>query len=133
MKKNSEFNRYVEQTLMARLSILAQYNPLDDSIMNNDILDQSTMSIQNTAQELMTRGQHMFGADEKDTQSSSHFLVTLLDFIEKWSQIEESQKKESDPSNAEKDKIYTFKMVFQELHAVKQITFPSKYRQAMPE
>jgi hypothetical protein len=56
LKKNPEFNRYVEQTLMARLSILAQYNPLDDSIMNSDVLNQSTMSIQNTAQELMTRG-----------------------------------------------------------------------------
>lgn len=43
------------------------------------------MSIQNTAQELMTRGQHMFGAEEEDSQSSSYFLVNLLDFIEKWS------------------------------------------------
>lgn len=74
---------------MARLSILAQYNPLDDSVMNTDILNQSSMSIQNTAQELMTRGQHMFGPEEKDTLSSSHFLVTLLDFIEKWSNLEE--------------------------------------------
>ena len=73
---------------MARLSILAQYNPLDDSIMNSDVLNQSAMSIQNSAQELMKRGQHIFGPDEFDTQSSSHFLVTLLDFIEKWSQLE---------------------------------------------
>ena len=127
LKKNQEFNRYVEQTLMARLSILAQYNPLDDSVMNTDILNQSSMSIQNTAQELMTRGQHMFSPEEKDTQSSSHFLVTLLDFIEKWSNLEETQI--ADSSNAEKDKIYTFKMVFQDLHEIKQITFPSKYRQ----
>jgi hypothetical protein len=43
MKQNQEFNRYVESTLMARLSILAQYNPLDDSNMT-DVLNQSTMS-----------------------------------------------------------------------------------------
>ena len=133
MKKNQEFNRYVEQTLMARLSMLAQYNPLDDSTMNSDVLNQSTMSIQNTAQELMKRGQHIFGPDEFDTQSSSHFLVTLLDFIEKWSQLEPPSQKLEDSSNVEKDKIYSLKMVFQELHDVKQITFPSKYRQAAQE
>jgi hypothetical protein len=33
----------------------------------------------------MARGQNLFGAEEKDTKSSSYFLVTLLDFIEKWS------------------------------------------------
>ena len=38
-----------------------------------------------------------------------------------------------DSSNVEKDKIYSLKMVFQELHDVKQITFPSKYRQAAQE
>ena len=116
---------------MARLSILAQYNPLDDSIMNSDVLNQSAMSIQNSAQELMKRGQHIFGPDEFDTQSSSHFLVTLLDFIEKWSQLESPSQKDS--SNVEKDRIYSFKMVFQDLHEVKQITFPSKYRQAAQE
>jgi hypothetical protein len=36
MKENQELNRYVESTLMARLSILAQYNPIDES---NHILD----------------------------------------------------------------------------------------------
>lgn len=85
MKQNQEFNRYVESTLMARLSILAQYNPLDDSSMDNMLLNQSTMSYQNSTQELMARGQNIFGPEENDSRSSAYFLVTLLDFIEKWS------------------------------------------------
>ena len=93
---------------MARLSILAQYNPLDDSSMS-DVLNQSSMSNQNTAQELMTRGQNIFGAEEEDAHGSAYFLVSLLDFIEKWSQLKVVEKE----SIADKgEKMYTFKMVY---------------------
>lgn len=69
---------------MARLSMLAMYNPLDESTVN-DALNQSALQYENSTRELMARGQNIFGPEEKDTKSSAHFLVTLLDFIEKWS------------------------------------------------
>ena len=37
--------------------------------------------------ELLERGQHLFGKDELDLETSAEFLIILLDFIEKWSTI----------------------------------------------
>jgi hypothetical protein len=69
MKKNPELNSYVESKILDRLTILAEFN--------NDPNEKS-------AQALLTRGKNLFGADEKDTQSSANFLIILLDSLEKW-------------------------------------------------
>jgi hypothetical protein len=118
-KKNQELNRYVETHLMARLSILAQFNPANNED-SDDPLNMTHSSIQNTAQELLTRGQRIFGPDEKDLQTSARFLVLLLDFIEKWSKITYAE-----PLKPDGQKAYTFLQVFTDLHDVKCIVFPS--------
>ena len=69
MKKNPELNVYIEQKILDRLTILAEFN--------NDPEEKS-------AQALLTRGKNIFGAEEKDTSSSANFLIILLDSIEKW-------------------------------------------------
>ena len=45
------------------------------------------LSRHNSAQEMLRRGETIFGPLEQDRQSSSKFLIILLDSIEKWSQI----------------------------------------------
>jgi hypothetical protein len=90
VKKNPEVNHYISTHLMARLSILAQFNPADNED-SDDPLNMTYSSIQNTAQELLTRGQRIFGPEERDLQTSARFLVLLLDFIEKWSKINNVQ------------------------------------------
>lgn len=69
MKKNMELNHYIEQKIMSRLTILAEFN-------NNPE--------EKSAQLLLSRGKNIFGPDEKDHQNSANFLIILLDCIEKW-------------------------------------------------
>ena len=38
-----------------------------------------------SALELLERGQHLFGKEETDLETSAEFLIILLDYIEKWS------------------------------------------------
>jgi hypothetical protein len=56
---------------LKRLTILALYCPKDHKL--NDPIG------------LLTRGEVIFMADEPDKKSASHFLIVLLDCIEKWS------------------------------------------------
>ena len=51
----------------------------------------------------MTRGQRIFGPEEKDFNTSAQFLVLLLDLIEKWAKI--SYEK---PIKQDDQKAYTF-------------------------
>lgn len=63
---NKEFNRYVENILMPRLQILAQFNP---SGMGDDLVSETSsmkQSRNNSAQEMLKRGETMFGPHEKD-------------------------------------------------------------------
>lgn len=68
---NPQFWLYAQKKILKRLAILAQYCPkghkLDDAVG------------------LLTRGEHLFLADETDKKSAAHFLIVLLDCIEKWS------------------------------------------------
>jgi len=86
MMKNQEFNRYVENNLMQRFSLLARFNGRAQNKDNE--LDHSSNSMKHTASELMVRGENIFGVQEKDTKTSATFLIILLNCIEKWSQIE---------------------------------------------
>lgn len=74
----------MEANLMQRLFALAMFNGTGKDC--ESFISKS--SFQNTAQELMLRGEFIFGPEEVDTRSSSQFLIILLDSIEKWSQIE---------------------------------------------
>ena len=51
----------------------------------------------------MTRGQRIFGPEEKDLSTSAQFLVLLLDLIEKWSKITHEKAVKQDDQKA-----YTF-------------------------
>jgi hypothetical protein len=51
----------------------------------------------------LTRGQRIFGPEEKDLQTSAQFLVLLLDFIERWSKIAYEK-----PMKPDDQKGYTF-------------------------
>lgn len=62
--KNNEFNRYIENVLMARLQILAQFNPNnapDDGVSE---ASSAKLSMHNSAQELLRRGEMIFGPHE---------------------------------------------------------------------
>ena len=68
---------------------MAQFNPNghpDDSVSNASSMMRPSMH--NSAQELLKRGEKIFGAQERDHKSSARFLVILLDSIENWSKIE---------------------------------------------
>lgn len=67
MKKNIEFNKWVEKKILKRLTIFAEFNKERSS-----------------AGELLTKGENVFANDEKDRRSASTFLIVLLDCIEKW-------------------------------------------------
>ena len=69
----------------------------------------------------MTRGQRIFGPEEKDFNTSAQFLVLLLDLIEKWAKISYEKPIKQD----DQQKAYTFLQVFTDLHDVKDIVFPS--------
>ena len=76
---------------------------------------------------LHNRGRHIFGRDEKDTNSASAFLIVLLDCIERWANL---YKKDPKTKRASK-----FSMCYQEL-VNDGICFPSeakKRRGATPE
>lgn len=101
----------------------------------------------NSAQELLKRGEKIFGPSERDHKSSSRFLVILLDSIEKWSKIEvgdcapnkdrkvkrEQQRGSSDDDLEEDEPNYLqesdfgFKKVYEHLLS-KDVTFPSRFR-----
>ena len=68
----------------------------------------------------MTRGQRIFGPEEKDLQTSAQFLVLLLDLIEKWAKLIKDK-----PVKQDDQKAYTFLQVYTDLHDVKDIVFPS--------
>ena len=68
----------------------------------------------------MTRGQRIFGPEEKDLSTSAQFLVLLLDLIEKWSKITHEKAVKQDDQKA-----YTFLQVYTDLHDVKDVVFPS--------
>ena len=112
MKKNQEFNRYVEANLLESLAKLAQYG-----------INQKSGRIQNSAQELLSRGKGIFGPSETDQTSSAKFLVILLDCIEKWSYLADSG--ENDQNGM------TFENVYKQL--CKQIQFPSSFRNKSAE
>ena len=89
--RSNQFNRYVENTLMQRLQVLAQFNPNghpDDSVSISNASSMMRPSMHNSAQELLKRGEKIFGSQENDLKSSARFLVILLDSIENWSKIE---------------------------------------------
>lgn len=67
MKKNTEFNKWVEKKILKRLAIFAEHNK-----------DKSS------AGELLTKGETIFSSDEKDRKSAGAFLIVLLDCLEKW-------------------------------------------------
>lgn len=62
--RNNEFNRYIENQLMARLQILAQFNP--NNVPDDGVSDASStkLSTHNTAQEMLRRGEMIFGPHE---------------------------------------------------------------------
>lgn len=106
----------------------------------------------NSAQELLKRGEKLFGPEEKDRKSSSRFLIILLDSIEKWSQIEvgdfalsKDKKSKEDgqagvrASSSDDDENedfeqkylhesdYSFRKVHEDL-VRKEVTFPSRFK-----
>ena len=103
----------------------------------------------NSAQELLKRGELLFGREETDRKSSSRFLVILLDSIEKWSQIEvgdfastgkdgrnknvaaircsSDDENEDDVQQYLHESDYSFRKVHENLKR-KDVTFPSRFR-----
>ena len=71
MVRNKDFNVYVAEKVLPYLTKLANVKPKDKQ----------------SAVELLERGQHLFGKDELDLETSAEFLIILLDFIEKWSTV----------------------------------------------
>ena len=69
-ESNPQFWLYVQKKILKRLTILAQYCPKDHQI--DDPVG------------LLTRGECIFMSDEQDKKSAAHFLIVLLDCIEKW-------------------------------------------------
>jgi hypothetical protein len=67
MKKNKEFNKYVDKKIIERLGILAQYNK--EKV---------------TEHELPYKGEFIFSGLEKDRKSAAMFLIMLLDCLQKW-------------------------------------------------
>jgi len=88
--RNNEFNRYVENILMAGLQRLAQFNAPKQADDAASDAGSAKLSAHDTAQEMLRRGEMIFGPHETDRQSSATFLVILLDSIEKWSRIDTS-------------------------------------------
>lgn len=67
MRKNLEFNKWVEKKILKRLAIYAEHN-----------------KEKNSGGDMMTKGELIFTSDEKDKKSAASFLIVLLDCIEKW-------------------------------------------------
>ena len=105
-------NRYVEANVLELLAKLAQFG-----------INQNPEIIQNSAQELLTRGKGIFGPSESDQTSSAKFLVILLDCIEKWSYL-------SDPQSEGEDNL-TFENLYKQLNS--QMQFPSSFRSKSAE
>jgi hypothetical protein len=59
-----EFNRYVEKKILKRLAIFAEHN-----------------KDKNSDSDLLTKGENIFGSDEKDKKSAANFLILLLHYI----------------------------------------------------
>jgi hypothetical protein len=70
--RNKDFNLFVHQNVFPKLMKLAKYKSSDE---------------EGSARELLTRGNGIFGDEEIDNNSSSKFLIILLDCFEKWSTI----------------------------------------------
>ena len=69
MKKNPGVIRHVEKVLLSDLVTLAKHN--------------HSRSV-TSCNALLMRGSSIFGSDEADAQTSSHFLIILLGCIERW-------------------------------------------------
>jgi hypothetical protein len=67
MKKNIEFNKWVEKKILKRLAIFAEHNKERTS-----------------SGELLSKGEDIFSSSERDKTHAAEFLVVLLDCIEKW-------------------------------------------------
>ena len=65
MKRNTEFNKYVDKKFLKRLLVFAQFNK--DKNLEVDIT---------------YKGEFIFSANEKDRRSAAGFLVLLLDCVE---------------------------------------------------
>ena len=119
LKKNGPLNVYVEQKIMDRLSVFAEFN--------ND-------PHENSAQALLTRGKNIFGPEEKDTQSSANFLIILLDCIEKWALtfLEDAEDINDAVSTSTKNRASAgdkFYKAYQKL-IDKGVKFPSTFKSA---
>jgi len=68
---NQQFLAYVQKKILKRLTLLAFYCPKGQKVGDPT--------------GLLTRGELIFLSDEPDKKSASHFLIVLLDCIEKWS------------------------------------------------
>jgi hypothetical protein len=100
---NQPFLQYVQKKVLKRLTILAFYCPKGQKY--------------DDAQGLMTRGELIFIQDEPDTTSASHFLIVLLDCIEKW-----AYKHKYNQSTGQESE---FVRSYRELSQAK-VVFPSK-------
>ena len=88
------------------------------------ITDSTKVCSQIVELDFISKGQRLFGRDEKDAQSSANFLILILSCIERWSQLESNEsEKENEPSQ------YSFRKVHQNLQNMK-IKFPSAYKQS---
>ena len=109
LKKNPELNKYVENKIMDRLTIFAEFNNNKD---------------EKSAQSLLTRGKNIFGADEKDQQSSANFLIILLDCIEKWALTFQFEDLDGSASKEENKFYKSYKALID-----KGVKFPSTFKQ----
>lgn len=88
-----------------------------------------------SAQALLTRGKHIFGPDEKDTQNSANFLIILLDCIEKWALTFQFEDGELDDTKSSKSKMSTNTQSGEKFYKVytklleKGVKFPSTFKQ----
>ena len=65
-----EFNRYVEKKILKRLLIFAEHN-----------------KEKNSQNDLLSKGENIFGNDEKDRTNAAMFLVLLLHYIQIWATV----------------------------------------------
>ena len=93
MQKNADLNYFIEAKLIDRLKILAEhnFNPNNNSI-----------------EELLNRGKHIFGPNEKDSQSSANFQVLLLDCLEKWALTFQFENEEGKTDSKDDDVLSAF-------------------------
>ena len=90
LKKNDDFNRYVEKKIMERLGIFAQHN-----------------KEKGEETDLVFKGELIFLGSEKDRKSAAAFLVLLLHCIESWAKLMPNETSGKDKSEFMK----TFQML----------------------